>query len=90
MHNARKKLIFRTLRLMAIQEQKDTRKDREKYKLQIKDTEVRLENKIEESRQEIEKLAELLQLIAEKKKESMETYNQITKPFKTLRLPNGF
>lgn len=33
MYNARKKLIFRTLRLMAIQEQKDTRKDREKYKL---------------------------------------------------------
>jgi hypothetical protein len=41
----------------------------------MKETETRLENKIEENRQEIEKLAELLQLIAEKKKESMETYN---------------
>lgn len=49
----------------------------------IKDLEVRTE-KIKE---EINTICDHLQLTAEKKKESMETYNALVKPFKTLRWP---
>lgn len=38
---------------------------------------------------EIDKICELLQLTQDRKKESLETYNAITKLYKSLRLPTG-
>ena len=91
LYYARKKLIYRTLALMKIQEQKESlRKDRDTFTKKMKSFEKILEDAIEVSRREVEQIADLLQLTADKKKESIETYNQIMKPVKTLRIPTGF
>lgn len=56
----------------------------------MKSIEKQLEEAIEVSRKEVEQICDLLQLTQEKKKENMETYNEILKSVKHLRLPNGF
>jgi hypothetical protein len=91
LYNARKIVIYRTTQLLKYQEQKESsRKDKIDYGKKIKETEKDLENRTEKFKNEINTICEYLQLTQEKKKEAMETYNQIIKPYKQLRLPTGF
>ena len=91
LYNARKIVIYRTTQLLKYQEQKESsRKDKVDYGKRIKETEKDLENRTEKFKNEINTICEYLQLTQEKKKEAMETYNQIIKPYKQLRLPTGF
>lgn len=56
----------------------------------MKATELHLEDSIENSRKLVDSICDLLQLTQEKKKDSLETYNEIMKPVKSVTVPTGF
>lgn len=69
LHNARKIVTYRTLSLLKIQEQRDSRRrDKEDYSRKMKTSQQELEAKTELLKEEIDKICELLQLTQDKKK----------------------